>query len=88
MGLQRGLSAAGVQAERQTVRSYTRDDRAATPQLGKSAARSATPRSAAVNAAGARTLRPVDGPDEVHKILIARDVLERCHAGEGWDFGN
>jgi acyl-CoA dehydrogenase len=37
---------------------------------------------------GARTLRIADGPDEVHKILIARNVLRRHHAGEGWDFGN
>jgi acyl-CoA dehydrogenase len=37
---------------------------------------------------GARTLRLADGPDEVHKILIAKNVLKRWHAGEGWDFGN
>ena len=37
---------------------------------------------------GARTLRIADGPDEVHRILIARNVLKRHHAGEGWDFGN
>jgi acyl-CoA dehydrogenase len=37
---------------------------------------------------GARTLRLADGPDEVHKILIAKNVLKRHHAGEGWDFGN
>lgn len=37
---------------------------------------------------GARTLRIADGPDEVHKILIAKNVLKRYHAGEGWDFGN
>jgi hypothetical protein len=24
----------------------------------------------------------------VHKILIAKNVLKRWHAGEGWDFGN
>jgi acyl-CoA dehydrogenase len=37
---------------------------------------------------GARTLRIADGPDEVHRILIARNVLSRFAAGEGWDFGN
>src|SRR3954469_10394430 len=35
---------------------------------------------------GARTLRLADGPDEVHKILIAKNVLGRMHAGRGWDF--
>jgi acyl-CoA dehydrogenase len=37
---------------------------------------------------GARTLRIADGPDEVHRILIARNVLSRFAAGESWDFGN
>jgi acyl-CoA dehydrogenase len=37
---------------------------------------------------GARTLRIADGPDEVHKILIAKNVLARYHDGLGWDFGN
>ena len=37
---------------------------------------------------GARTLRLADGPDEVHKILIAKNVLKRHFAGDGWDFGN
>jgi acyl-CoA dehydrogenase len=37
---------------------------------------------------GARTLRIADGPDEVHKILIAKNVLNRYHQGQSWDFGN
>jgi len=37
---------------------------------------------------GARTLRIADGPDEVHKILIAKNVLKNYHRGEGWDFGS
>ncbi len=37
---------------------------------------------------GARTLRIADGPDEVHKILIAKNVLGQYARGDGWDFGN
>lgn len=36
---------------------------------------------------GARTLRIADGPDEVHKILIAKNVLKQYHSGSSWDFG-
>jgi acyl-CoA dehydrogenase len=35
----------------------------------------------------ARVLRLADGPDEVHRILIAKNVLERYRGGESWDFG-
>ncbi len=35
----------------------------------------------------ARSLRIIDGPDEVHRILIAKNVLGACRDGDGWDFG-
>jgi len=37
---------------------------------------------------GARTLRLADGPDEVHKILIAKNVFKHYAGDHGWDFGN
>jgi acyl-CoA dehydrogenase len=37
---------------------------------------------------GSRTLRIADGPDEVHKILIAKNVLRAYHSGHAWDFSN
>jgi acyl-CoA dehydrogenase len=37
---------------------------------------------------GARTLRIADGPDEVHKILIAKNIIHCYEAGGGWDFGS
>ena len=37
---------------------------------------------------GARTLRIADGPDEVHKILIAKLVMRRYETADSWDFGN
>ena len=27
------------------------------------------------------------GPDEVHRILIAKQVLKKYHQGLSWDFG-
>ena len=37
---------------------------------------------------GARTLRLADGPDEVHRILIAKNVVHHYEGGETWDFAN
>jgi acyl-CoA dehydrogenase len=37
---------------------------------------------------GARTLRIADGPDEVHKVLIAKNVLGAYRSGRSWDFGS
>ena len=37
---------------------------------------------------GARTLRIADGPDEVHRILIAKSVVNHYEVGKSWDFGN
>jgi acyl-CoA dehydrogenase len=37
---------------------------------------------------GARTLRIADGPDEVHRVLIAKNILHEYEKGKTWDFGN
>ncbi|MGC2486852.1 MAG: acyl-CoA dehydrogenase family protein [Acidimicrobiales bacterium] len=34
----------------------------------------------------ARILRIADGPDEVHKILMAKNILHRYETGQGWSF--
>ncbi len=36
----------------------------------------------------ARVLRLADGPDEVHRILMAKNIIHRFEQGEGWNFGN
>ena len=36
----------------------------------------------------ARVLRLADGPDEVHKILMAKNIIHRYEAGDSWNFGN
>lgn len=35
----------------------------------------------------ARTLRLADGPDEVHRVLVARSIQHRYESGGAWDFG-
>ena len=35
----------------------------------------------------ARVLRIADGPDEVHKILMAKNIVHHFETGEGWIFG-
>jgi acyl-CoA dehydrogenase len=35
---------------------------------------------------GARTLRIADGPDEVHRIRIAKSVVHHYESGQSWDF--
>jgi len=35
----------------------------------------------------ARVLRLADGPDEVHKILMAKNIIHHYEKGEGWNFG-
>jgi acyl-CoA dehydrogenase len=34
----------------------------------------------------ARAMRFVDGPDEVHRMVVSRDILRSYRAGRGWDF--
>jgi acyl-CoA dehydrogenase len=36
----------------------------------------------------ARVLRIADGPDEVHRILIAKNIIHEYEGGATWDFGN
>ena len=36
----------------------------------------------------ARVLRLADGPDEVHRILMAKNVIRHYEAGDSWDFGS
>lgn len=35
----------------------------------------------------ARVLRLADGPDEVHRILMAKNIMSRYEEGRGWNFG-
>jgi len=35
----------------------------------------------------ARAARIYDGPDEVHRMVVARRILQSFKAGNGWDFG-
>jgi acyl-CoA dehydrogenase len=34
-----------------------------------------------------RVLRLADGPDEVHKILMAKNILHHAERGGSWNFG-
>jgi acyl-CoA dehydrogenase len=36
----------------------------------------------------ARVLRLADGPDEVHRILMAKNIIHHYERGETWDFGS
>ena len=36
----------------------------------------------------ARVLRLADGPDEVHRILMAKNIIHHYEDGESWDFGS
>ena len=36
----------------------------------------------------ARVLRLADGPDEVHRILMAKNVIRHYEGGASWDFGS
>jgi alkylation response protein AidB-like acyl-CoA dehydrogenase len=38
--------------------------------------------------ANMRTLRLADGPDEVHRILMAKNIIHHYEGGETWDFGS
>ena len=70
----RHLGDQDLRARRRTTASST-----ARSRCGARPASRATCRSPAMYQ-GARTLRLADGPDEVHKILIAKNVLKRYHA--------
>jgi acyl-CoA dehydrogenase len=35
----------------------------------------------------ARGARIYDGPDEVHRMVVARQVLKAFESGDGWRFG-
>jgi acyl-CoA dehydrogenase len=37
--------------------------------------------------AAARAARIYDGPDEVHRVAVARRILDRYRSGDGWSFG-
>jgi alkylation response protein AidB-like acyl-CoA dehydrogenase len=35
----------------------------------------------------ARAARIYDGPDESHRMVVSRRILQSFKAGNGWDFG-
>ena len=34
----------------------------------------------------ARAARIYDGPDEVHRMVVARQILKAFESGDGWQF--
>lgn len=36
----------------------------------------------------ARTARILDGPDETHRMVVSRRIIQEYSAGKGWDFGH
>ena len=71
-----------------TVRRFRSSSRlVASVSRGTISSRSPSPTRGAVPFV-AQTFRLADGPDEVHRALIAKSVLAQVGDGIGWDLGN